>query len=164
MNKVIKKQQAAQTRNSLESLTKQDISDPTTSYSVSLTNIPLVALSSLHGVYAHWQIQINNNPIPRQSAKYEVHLPCVRCRQQRQRAVIFFITPCTATADNSNGRRLICRCRLLMKSIWARSARYPRAAAALTRKIIPPAKNPRRSDLSNEASQQVGSAIIVSGN
>jgi hypothetical protein len=52
MNKVIKKQQAGQARNSLESLTKQDISDPTTSYSVSLTNIPLVALSSLHGVYA----------------------------------------------------------------------------------------------------------------
>jgi hypothetical protein len=63
MNKVIKKQQAAQTRNSLESLTKQDISDPTTSYSVSLTNIALVALSSLHRVYAQLQIQINNNPI-----------------------------------------------------------------------------------------------------
>jgi hypothetical protein len=63
MNKVIKKQQAAQTCNSLESLTKQDISDPTSSYSVSLTNILLVALSSLHGVYAQLQIQINNNPI-----------------------------------------------------------------------------------------------------
>jgi hypothetical protein len=47
MNKVIKKQQAAQACNSLESLTKQDISDPTKSYSVSLTNILLVALSSL---------------------------------------------------------------------------------------------------------------------
>jgi hypothetical protein len=63
MNKVIKKQQAAQPRNGLESLRKQDISDPTTSYSVSLTNIPLVALSSLDGVYAQSQIQINNNPI-----------------------------------------------------------------------------------------------------
>jgi len=63
MNKVIKKQQAAQTCNSLESLTKQDISDPKTSYSVSPTNIPLVALSSLDGVYAQLQIQINNNPI-----------------------------------------------------------------------------------------------------
>jgi hypothetical protein len=63
MNKVIKKQQAAQPRKGLESLTKQDISDPTKSYSVSLTNMPLVALSSLHGVYAQLQIQINNNPI-----------------------------------------------------------------------------------------------------
>jgi len=67
MNKVIKKQQAAQTCNSLESLTKQDISDPKTSYSVSPTNIPLVALSSLHGVYAQLQIQINNNPIRQKS-------------------------------------------------------------------------------------------------
>jgi hypothetical protein len=47
MNKVIKKQQAAQPCKGLESLTKQDISDPTKSYSVSLTNILLVALSSL---------------------------------------------------------------------------------------------------------------------
>jgi hypothetical protein len=52
MNKVIKKQQAAQARNSLESLTKQDISDPTKSYSVSLTNMLVVALSSLAAVYA----------------------------------------------------------------------------------------------------------------
>jgi len=36
---------------------------------VSLTNIPLVALSSLHGVYAQLQIQINNNPI---SAKFAI--------------------------------------------------------------------------------------------
>jgi hypothetical protein len=63
MNKVIKKQQAAQPRKGLESLTKQDISDPTASYSVSLTNILVVALSSLNGVYAQLQIQINNNPI-----------------------------------------------------------------------------------------------------
>ena len=75
MNKVIKKQQAAQTCNSLESLTKQDISDPTTSYSVSLTNIPLVALSSLDGVYAQLQIQINNNPV---SAKIAITTPGCR--------------------------------------------------------------------------------------
>jgi len=74
MNKVIRKQQAAQPCNGLERLRKQDISDPTTSYSVSLTNISLVALSSLHQVYAHWQIQINNNPISRQRLRHDVRL------------------------------------------------------------------------------------------
>jgi hypothetical protein len=47
MSKVIKKQQAVQPCKGLVSLTKQDISDPTKSHSVSLTNILLVALSSL---------------------------------------------------------------------------------------------------------------------
>jgi hypothetical protein len=118
MNKVIRKQQAAQPCNGLERLRKQDISDPTTSYSVSLTNIPLVALSSLHRVYAQSQIQINNNPVPRQSCEHELDLPIVQFGQQRQRAGIFFITLCNAAAVNSSGRRFNSTCCLLKKCIW----------------------------------------------
>jgi hypothetical protein len=120
MNKVIKKQQAAQPRNGLERLRKQDISDPTASYSVSLTNISLVALSSLHQVYAHWQIQINNNPISRQRLRHDVRL-----------------------------------------ALLADEMRLALAAAGLTQQKILLSKNAHRSDPSNQASRQFGSAIIV---